>query len=65
MSKVLDIAKNSKKCAGFMAVAKTAQKNILLESIALKLADHSAEIVSANEEDIKKSREGSKRLLKA
>jgi len=57
MSKVLDIAKNSKKCAGFMAVAKTAQKNILLESIALKLADHSAEIVSANEEDIKKSRE--------
>ncbi len=38
-------------------MAKTAQKNILLESIALKLADHSAEIVSANEEDIKKSRE--------
>ena len=37
MSKVLEIAKNSKKCAGFMAAVKTAQKNILLADIALKL----------------------------
>jgi glutamate-5-semialdehyde dehydrogenase len=57
MSRVLEIAKNSKKCAGFMAAAKTAQKNILLADIALKLSEHSAEIVAANEEDIKKSRE--------
>jgi glutamate-5-semialdehyde dehydrogenase len=57
MFKVLEIAKNSKKCAGFMAAAKTAQKNILLADIALKLSEHSEEIVAANEEDIKKSRE--------
>jgi glutamate-5-semialdehyde dehydrogenase len=57
MSKVLEIVKNSKKCTGFMAAAKTAQKNILLANIALKLSEHSAEIVAANEEDIKKSRE--------
>ena len=57
MSKVLEIAKNAKKCSGFMAAVKTDQKNILLAGIALKLTEHSAEIVAANEEDIKKSRE--------
>jgi glutamate-5-semialdehyde dehydrogenase len=57
MSKVLEIAKNAKRCAGFMAAVKTSQKNILLADIALKLSEHSAEIVAANEEDIKKSRE--------
>ena len=63
MSKVLEIAKNSKSAQGFMAAVRTAQKNILLESIALKLAEHSAEIVAANEEDIKNP--GKKAFLKA
>jgi glutamate-5-semialdehyde dehydrogenase len=57
MSKVLEIVKNSKKCTSYMAAAKTAQKNILLANIALKLSEHSAEIIAANGEDIKKSRE--------
>ncbi len=57
MSKVLEIAKNAKKCSGFMASLKTSEKNNLLADIALKLSAHADEIVAANREDMKKSRE--------
>jgi len=57
MSKILEIAKNAKKCSRFMAAAGTCQKNNLLAGIALKLSEKSAEIITANEKDMKKSRE--------
>ena len=57
MSKILEIAKNAKKCSRFMAAAGTCQKNNLLAGIALKLSEKSAEIIAANEKDMKKSRE--------
>ena len=56
MDSVLDIAKKSKKCAPFIASAKTSIKNDILKDISKNLVKYSAEIMEANKRDVEKSK---------
>jgi len=57
MDKVLEIAKNAKRCAPVIASAKTGVKNNILADISKNLVEAAGDITSANELDIKKSRD--------